>query len=360
MPERRTDPATCAMPKMNLPFQPPIAPMEAKSVAELPDGGGWQYEPKWDGFRAIGFRSGQDVYLSSRKELPFSRYFPEVDAAVATLAEERFVIDGEIVVFTPDGKGLDFDSLQLRLHPAESRVRRLMKEIPASFIAFDLLAVEDRDLRGEPFAKRRERLESVMEGAKPPLFLSPCTQEIAVAERWLDEFVVQGLDGVVAKRLDAAYRSGEREMRKVKRIRTADCVVLGFRWAKDLRDEAVGSLLLGLYQRDGELQQVGFTSGFTAAERRRLVGFLEPYRSGSSFEPPPGQHWFSRWNREKDLGYEQLRPELVAEVAFDQVTGHRIRHGARFVRWRPDKPAAACTWEQLEQPATVAVRDLLG
>ena len=347
------------MSRMNLPFQPPIAPMEAKSVAELPDGDGWQYEPKWDGFRAIGFRAEDDVYLSSRKELPFSRYFPEVAAALGTIDEVRFVVDGEIVVFTPDGKGLDFDSLQLRLHPAESRVRRLMNEIPASFIAFDLLALGDEDLRQRPFAERRAMLEKVMARAKPPLFLSPRSDDRATAERWLDEFVVQGLDGVVAKRLDAAYKSGEREMRKVKRIRTADCVVLGFRWAKDHHGEAVGSLLLGLYQPDGEIQQVGFTSGFTQAERRKLVDFLEPYRAGSSPEPPPGQQQFSRWNRDKDMSYEQLRPELVAEVAFDQVTGHRIRHGARFVRWRPDKAVASCTWEQLEQPATVAVREML-
>ncbi|HJP65207.1 MAG TPA: ATP-dependent DNA ligase [Actinomycetota bacterium] len=344
---------------MNLPFQPPIAPMEAKSVAELPNGDGWQYEPKWDGFRAIGFRDGEVVYLSSRKELPFSRYFPEVAAALTTLDQPRLVIDGEIVIFTPDGTGLDFDSLQLRLHPAESRVRRLMSEIPASFIAFDVLALDDRDLRTVPFGERRGLLEEVMASAAAPLHLSPATDDRAAAERWLDEFVVQGLDGVVAKRLDSVYRSGEREMRKVKRIRTADCVVLGFRWAKDQRDVAVGSLLLGLYQPDGELQQVGFTSGFKADERRRLVRFLEPYRAGASPEPPPGQHWFSRWNRDKDLSYEQLRPELVAEVAFDQVTGHRIRHGARFVRWRHDKPAEACTWEQLQQPITAGVREML-
>jgi ATP-dependent DNA ligase len=347
------------MPRMDLPFQPPIAPMEAKSVAALPGGDGWQYEPKWDGFRAIGFRAGDDVYLSSRKELPFSRYFPEVASSLTTLAEPKLILDGEIVIFTPDGKGLDFDALQLRLHPAESRVRRLMQETPASFIVFDLLALGDRDLRSAPFGERRELLEEVMAKASPPLYLSPRTDDVATAERWLDEFVVQGLDGVVAKRLDAVYRPAEREMRKVKRIRTADCVVLGFRWAKDHHAEAVGSLLLGLYQPDGELQQVGFTSGFTTAERRRLVGFLEPYRAGSSPEPPPGQHWFSRWNRDKDLSYEQLRPELVAEVAFDQVTGHRIRHGSRFVRWRPDKPASQCTWEQLQQPATAAVLEML-
>ena len=344
---------------MNLPFQPPIAPMEAKSVDGLPGGDGWQHEPKWDGFRAICFRDGPDVYISSRKELPFSRYFPEVGAAVGTLSEPRFVLDGEIVIFTPDGRGLDFDSLQLRLHPAASRVARLSRETPASFIGFDLLALGDRDLRPAPFSERRALLETVMAGAKPPLHLSPRTGDREVAERWLDEFVVEGLDGVVSKRLDSPYRSGEREMRKVKRIRTADCVVLGFRWAKDQQGEAVGSLLLGLYGPDGELHQVGFTSGFSRDERRALLATLEPHREGRSEGPPPGTSYFSRWNREKDMTYEVLRPELVVEVGFDQVTGHRIRHGSRFVRWRHDKPADQCTFEQLERPATADLERLL-
>jgi ATP-dependent DNA ligase len=333
--------------------------MEAKSVPSLPEGPGWQHEPKWDGFRSIAFRDPEGVYLSSRKELPFSRYFPEVAAAVGGLSEPRLVVDGEIVIFTPDGRGLDFDSLQLRLHPAASRVAKLSKEIPASFIAFDLLALGDRDLRAEPFAERRRLLEDVMDGARPPMHLSPRTDDRAVAERWLDEFVVQGLDGVVSKRLDAPYRSGEREMRKVKRERTADCVVIGFRWAKDFENEAVGSLLLGLYGPEGETHQVGFTSGFTREDRRRLVETLEPYRVGRSEGPPPGMSYFSRWNREKDMTYEILRPELVAEVAFDQVTGHRIRHGARFVRWRHDKPPESCTFDQLEQPVTADLGRLL-
>ncbi len=317
---------------MNLPFQPPLAPMEAKSVDGLPGDEGWQHEPKWDGFRAICFRDGPDVYISSRKELPFSRYFPEVGTAVGTLSEPRFVLDGEIVIFTPDGRGLDFDSLQLRLHPAASRVARLSRDTPASFVGFDLLSLGDRD---------------------------PCTRDREVAERWLDEFVVEGLDGVVSKRLDSPYRSGEREMRKVKRIRTADCVVIGFRWAKDQEGEAVGSLLLGLYGPDGELHQVGFTSGFSREERRALLATLEPHREGRSEGPPPGTSYFSRWNREKDMTYEVLRPELVAEVGFDQVTGHRIRHGSRFVRWRHDKPADQCTFEQLERPATADLERLL-
>ena len=344
---------------MNLPFQPPIAPMEAKHVAELPSGEEWQYEPKWDGFRAICFRDGADIYVSSRGELPFARYYPELVEAIGTLSTDRLVVDGEIVVFTPDGRGLDFDALQQRIHPAASRIARLSKETPASFVAFDLLALGDRDLRQEPLAARREALEGVMAKARPPLYLSPKSDDVAVARKWLESFTVQGLDGVVAKRLGAPYRSGEREMRKVKRERTADCVVIGWRWAKDLRGEAVGSLLLGLYGPSGELHQVGFTSGFTAQARRELVKELEPHRSGPTVEMPPGPEGRSRWARDKDLSFEPLKPELVVEVSFDQITSGRIRHGARFVRWRPDKPAAQCTDEQLEQASDVSVKGLL-
>jgi ATP-dependent DNA ligase len=333
--------------------------MEAKHVAALPSGDGWQYEPKWDGFRAIAFRDGGEVSLSSRKELPFNRYFPEVVEAIRTLREKRLVLDGEIVVFTADGKGLDFDALLQRIHPAESRVRRLAKETPASFIAFDLLALKDGDFRSRPLRDRRVGLEKVMQSGQPPLHLSPCTHDLRLATKWLESFVVQGLDGVVAKQFDSVYRSGEREMLKVKRERTADCIVLGFRWAKDLKGEAVGSLLLGLYGPEGEPLQVGFTSGFTQAARRELVKKLRPYREGTSAEPPPGQMPMSRWAHGKDLSYEKLRPELVVEVAFDQVTGHRIRHGSRFVRWRPDKPPEQCTFEQLVQPANIDLRKLL-
>jgi len=344
---------------MNLPFQPPLAPMEARHVDALPSGPGWQYEPKWDGFRAICFRYRDDVYISSRKELPFNRYFPEIVAAAKSLPERRFVLDGEIVVFTSNGKGLDFDALLQRIHPAASRVARLAKETPASFIAFDLLARKTRDLRDQPLSKRRGELEAVTDGTSPPLYLSPGTEDVKTATKWLEAFVVQGLDGVVAKRLVAPYRSGEREMLKVKRERTADCVVLGFRWAKDLKGEAVGSLLLGLYGPGNELWQVGFTSGFTQQARRELVPFLKPFRDATSAEPPPGIAAMSRWSHDKDLSYEKLRPELVAEVAFDQVTGHRIRHGAKFVRWRPDKPASKCTFDQLTVPPNVDLRKLL-
>jgi ATP-dependent DNA ligase len=345
---------------MKLPFQPPITPMKAKHVAALPTGEGWQYEPKWDGFRALAFRDGKDIYLSSRGELPFARYFPEVMAALATIPTRRFVLDGEIVVFGADGKGLDFDALLQRIHPAASRVARLSRETPASFITFDLLATGSRDLRSRPFSERRSLLEGTMEGCEPPLYLSPCTGDPGLARRWLEAFVVPGLDGVVAKRLDAPYRAGEREMLKMKRERTADCVVVGFRWAKDQFGRAIGSLLLGLYGPEGELWQVGFSSGFTQQARRDLVTFLEPYREGKSAEPPPGIAMVSRWAREKDLSFEKLRPELVCEVAFDQVTGHRIRHGARFVRWRPDKPARECTFEELMLPSNVDLKRLLG
>ncbi len=353
---------------MDLPFDPPLAPMEAKVVPDVPSGEGWQYEPKWDGFRAIGFRAGDDVYISSRKELPFVRYFPEIADALTTLPAPRLVVDGELVVFTPDGKGLDFDVLSQRIHPAESRVRKLSKETPASFITFDLLALGDRDLRGEPLAERRARLEEVMTGCAPPLYLSPCSTDRDVAMSWLDTFVVAGLDGIVAKRSDSAYRSGEREMRKFKRERTADCVLIGWRWAKDLKGTAVGSLILGMVPTggygtaehpDSGLRQVGFTSGFTAQQRRDLVPLLEEHRAGPTVEIPNSPEFRSRWNADRDLSFEPLKPELVVEVSFDQVTAGRIRHGARFLRWRPDKPAAQCTDDQLAPVTAADIRDLV-
>jgi ATP-dependent DNA ligase len=344
---------------MHLPFDPPLEPMLAKASDGLPDGEGWLYEPKWDGFRAICFRAGDDVFISSRKELPFARYFPEIVTALRTLPEPRVILDGELVVFSPDGRSILFDTLQTRLHPAESRVRRLSAEIPASFVAFDLLGIGDRDLREAPLSERRMLLEEVMARAEPPLHLSPCTGDPAVARSWLDRFAVAGLDGVVAKRRDGAYRSGEREMRKIKRLRTADCVVIGWRWAKDQRGTAVGSLLLGLYSPEGDLPQVGFVSGFDAKTRRDLVAILEEHRSGPTIEVPTSPEYRSRWNADKDLSFEPLTPDLVAEVSFDQVTGDRIRHGARFLRWRPDKPASACTFEQLHEAGDFDVTDLL-
>ncbi len=345
---------------MDLPFDPPIAPMEAKTVGDVPVGDGWQYEPKWDGFRAICFRADGEVAISSRKELPFARYFPEIVDALTTLAEPRVILDGELVRFSEDGRSLEFDVLQMRLHPAESRVRKLAAEVPASFVAFDLLALGGRDLRGEPLVDRRELLEGVMADAAPPLYLSPSTRDPEIARSWLDRFAVAGLDGVVAKRLDSRYRPGEREMRKIKRLRTADCVVIGWRWAKDQHGTAVGSILLGLYSPNGDLPQVGFVSGFDTKARRDLVPLLEGHRSGPTVEVPTSPEYRSRWNADKDLSFEPLKPELVAEVSFDQVTGDRIRHGARFVRWREDKPASACTFDQLREAGDFDVTDLLG
>ena len=344
---------------MNLPFAPPLTPMEAKHIDALPTGDGWQFEPKWDGFRAILFRDGSEVFIGSRNALPFVRYFPELVDAVQTLDAARVVLDGEIVAFTPDGTGLDFDVLSQRIHPAASRVERLSKETPASFIAFDLLAEDDRDYRDVPIEERRVALEVVMAKAAPPLDLSPASRDRAEAETWLEEYVIAGLDGVVAKRLDSVYRPGEREMRKVKKDRTADTVLIGWRWAKGARGAAVGSLLLGLYQPDGELAQVGFTSGFSQSERRALVPTLEEHRSGPTVEVPNTPEYRSRWNADKDLSFEPLRPELVAEVAFDQVTAGRIRHGAKFRRWRPDKPAGDCTWEQLQRVSTADLQEFL-
>jgi ATP-dependent DNA ligase len=333
--------------------------MEAKHVDDLPAGSGWQYEPKWDGFRGIFFRDHGEVFISSRKELPFVRYFPELVEAITTLDTPRLVVDGEIVVFTPDRTALDFDVLSQRIHPAASRVLRLSKETPASYIVFDLLALGDDDLRRQPLRDRRAGLEAVMEKAEPPLFLSPRTSDRDEATGWLEDYVIAGLDGVVAKGLDSVYRPGEREMRKVKKERTADCVLVGWRWAKDQRGVAVGSLLLGLYQENGELAQVGFTSGFSQADRRRLVPELEQHRSGPTVEVPNTPEFRSRWNADKDLSFEPLKPDLVVEVGFDQVTAGRIRHGARFKRWRPDKPASQCTWEQLVRTSNVDLETFL-
>jgi ATP-dependent DNA ligase len=333
--------------------------MKARVVDEIPREPGWHYEPKWDGFRALGFWDGREVYLSSRGEQPFSRYFPELVEALAEYKDHRFVVDGEIVIFKPDGRSLDFNALGQRIHPAASRVQRLRRETPASFFVFDLLALDGEDLRPAPLATRRAALERVFGHARPPLFLTPASQDFQVAQGWLDGFIVEGFDGVVGKRLDSIYRPDEREMVKIKRQRTIDCVVFGFRWAKDQRGVAVGSLLLGLY--DGEhLVPVGFSSGFTQKVRRELVPLLEEHRSGPTQQAPPGHNGASRWGPDRDASFEPLKPELVCEVGFDQVTGHRIRHGARFLRWRPDKPPGECRVEGVLASSGVSVGELLG
>ncbi|HET9949629.1 MAG TPA: ATP-dependent DNA ligase [Longimicrobiales bacterium] len=336
------------------PIEPPVAPMLAKLTEKLPAGEGWLYEPKWDGFRAIVFRDGSDVYIQSRDLKPFDRYFPELHDALVERLPAGCVLDGEIVVMTPGG--LDFDALQMRIHPAASRVEKLAREIPASFVAFDVLAAEGRDLRGAPQAQRRAVLESLLRGVGPPVWLTPLTRDRDVAEEWLDTFEGAGLDGVIAKPAGAPYQPGKRAMLKIKHVRTADCVVGGFRWYKDHPD-AVGSLLLGLYDDQGRLQHVGITSSFKMPERRKLAASLAPFRDGAHEGHPwtSGAHpggrvpgGPSRWSGGKDLSWEPLRPELVCEVKYDHMQSGRFRHATTFLRWRTDKRPEDCTYDQLE------------
>jgi ATP-dependent DNA ligase len=347
---------------VNLPFAPPLAPMLSGSADALPQGGGWQFEPKWDGFRTIVFRDGDEILLQSRDEKPMNRYFPELLAPLAASLPPRCVVDGEIVIVGPDG--LDFEALLLRIHPAASRVKLLAAESPSSFVAWDLLALGDEDLRETPLGVRRERLEKALAHAAPPVHLTPATRDRALAEDWFQRFEGAGLDGVMAKRLDAPYRAGERTMIKVKHARTADCVVAGFRWHKNGPGTMIGSLLLGLYDDDGTLHHVGVTAAFSNAVRKQLVQELAPLRE-RALENHPWRDWAeaeqeaaakgqrmpgatSRWNRGKDLSWEPLRPERVCEVAYDHMQGTRFRHAAHFVRWRPDKRPQECRYDQLE------------
>ncbi|HEY3246830.1 MAG TPA: ATP-dependent DNA ligase [bacterium] len=337
---------------------PPIEPMLAKLADALPAGGDFLFEPKWDGFRAIVFRSATDVYIQSRVLRPLDRYFPELHGAFLEQLPAGCVIDGEIVIRTPHG--LDFDALQLRLHPAASRVSKLAKDTPASFVAFDVLAADGRDRMSTPQAGRRALLERLLTGVKPPLHLTPVTRDRTVAAKWLKQFEGAGLDGVVAKPLDVPYQPGKRAMIKVKHARTADCVVAGFRWYRAGKD-AVGSLLLGLYDGRGMLQHVGVTSSFTMEMRKQLVKDLAPLRkdalknhpwrawaevdAGEVGRMPGGQ---SRWSAGKDLSWEPLRIERVCEVKYDHLQGDRFRHAATFLRWRPDKRPRDCRYDQLE------------
>ena len=339
---------------MTLPFAPPLAPMLSASAAGLPTGGGWLFEPKWDGFRTIVFRDGDEITLQSRDEKPMNRYFPELIEPLKAGLPERCVVDGEIVI--AGNRGLDFEALLLRIHPAASRVKLLAAETPASFVVWDLLAIGDEDLREVPLETRRARLEEVV---KPPVHLSPSTRDREVAEDWFGRFEGAGLDGVMAKRLDSTYQPGERTMIKVKHSRTADCVVAGFRWHKNGPGTMVGSLLLGLYDDNGKLHHVGVTSAFTNKVRKELVDELAPLRENAR-ETHPWREWAdwegeqrmpgasSRWNRGKDLSWEPLRPERVCEVAYDHMQGSRFRHAARFVRWRFDKAPRECRYDQLE------------
>ncbi len=350
---------------MQLPVMPPVSPMLAKSVDRIPDVG--HYEPKWDGFRSIIFRDGDEVEIGSRNERPMTRYFPEVVLALKANLPDRCVVDGEIVIAT--GGGLDFEALLQRVHPAASRVKLLSEQTPASFVAFDLLAVGDEDLRGRPFEQRRARLVQVLSGAKPPVFVTPATDDLAVAEQWFELFEGAGLDGVVAKPVNGTYLPDKRVMFKIKHARTADCVVAGYRVHKS-GPGLVGSLLLGLYTDDGSLASVGVVGAFPMARRQQLFEELAPLVTGFEGHPwawaeqeagnrTPREGEGSRWNQGKDLSFVPLRPERVVEVKYDHMEGRRFRHTAQFSRWRPDREPRSCTYAQLEQPVQFALNDIV-
>jgi ATP-dependent DNA ligase len=341
---------------------PPILPMLAKRVDELPMGGSWLFEPKWDGFRALVFRDGDEILIQSRDGKPLNRYFPELLEPIKSELPGRCVLDGEIVIVKK--AGLDFDALQLRLHPAASRVKLLSQQIPSSVVFFDLLSEGNRDLRGEPFQSRRQELESLLSSAAPPVHLTPATYDSSVASDWFRRFEGAGLDGVMAKPISGAYEPNKRVMLKVKHERDCDCVVAGFRWYKKGERTEVGSLLLGLFDDSGALQHVGVCASFTQEKRLELAEYLASYRQDAlanhpwkqwaEHEPatdevghrmPGGQ---SRWSQGKDLSWEPLRPELVVEVAYEHMQGNRFRHMAHFRRWRTDKRPSDCTYAQLE------------
>lgn len=347
---------------MELPFQPPVLPALAKRVSDLPQGSEWIYEPKWDGFRALIFRSGGEVLIQSRDEKPLNRYFPELLDPLRAQLPEKCVLDGEVVI-AEDG-ALDFDALQLRIHPAASRVKMLSQQSPASVVFFDLLGHGDRDLRETPFWKRRAELEQVLTRTAPPIHITPATDDPAQARDWFSRFEGAGLDGVIAKQKEGVYIPDKRVWLKVKHERDCDCVVAGFRWYRKGDEDAVGSLLLGLYDDVGALQHVGVVGSFAMAKRKELVEFLEQYRENAAKNHPwagslpdssaegEGGHRLpggqSRWSQGKDLSWEPLRPELVAEVAYEHMQSGRFRHMAQFRRWRSDKKPEACTYQQLE------------
>jgi ATP-dependent DNA ligase len=354
---------------VRLPVMPPVRPMLAKAVYDVPRDPGLRYEPKWDGFRCVVFRDGDDVELGSRNDRPLTRYFPEMPPALRAALPERCVVDGELVVVT--GDGLDFDALQQRIHPAVSRIDRLAAETPASFVAFDLIALGDRDLSDEPFSERRRLLEEILPADRAQVHLTPLTDDPDLAEDWFHRFEGAGFDGVVAKPGEAPYRQDHRAMWKVKHQRTADCVAAGFRWHKD--GEGIGSLLLGLYD-DGVLHNVGVATSFAAARRRQLVDEIAPLR-GIELADHPWGAWAdpdaheggtrmpgapSRWNATKDLSWEPLRPERVIEVRYENLQGGRFRHASRMVRWRDDKTPEQCTYEQLDVAAPAELKQLFG
>jgi ATP-dependent DNA ligase len=339
--------------------RPPVEPMLAQRVAAIPSGEGWLYEPKWDGFRALVFFDGTSVYLQSRDRRPFNRYFPELVEALPGVLPGPLVLDGEIVI--AGERGLDFEALLQRIHPAESRVRMLARETPASFVAFDLLAEGEEPLLDAPLEERRARLERAVR-SEPPLAVTPATRDAVQARDWFERFEGAGLDGVIAKRLDEPYRPGVRGWQKIKHLREADCVVGGLRWAKGKEERAVGSLLLGLYDEAGVLHYVGHTSSFTGRVREELAEQLTAFATedeGAGFgrgRTPGGP---SRW-RGEGAPWVRLRPELVCEVLFDYLQGDRFRHGTTFHRWRPDKAPEECTYERLETPVPAELREVFG
>ncbi len=351
---------------MTLPFGPPIKPMLAKPVAGIPTAAGLLYEPKWDGFRCLAFVDGDDVRLQSRDTRDLGRYFPEVVAMLAEQLDRPCVLDGEVVIAR--GDRLDFEALLARIHPAQSRVRLLAEETPAAYVAFDALAVDGQDLRQQPFADRRARLELLLADAGPPLFLTPATPDADLAQQWFEVFEGAGLDGVIAKPLDGTYTENQRTLMKIKHSRTADCVVAGYRMHKS--GDGVGSLLLGLFDSDAKLQFVGVASSFTASRRAELADELQPllldptedhpwgdWADPASADRKPGAQ--SRWNSGKDLSWSPLRPELVAEVAYDHMQGTRFRHTTRLVRFRPDRDPDSCTYEQLQRPQRFDLAEVL-
>ena len=353
-------------------LEPPLEPMLAKLTDALPEGEGWLFEPKWDGFRALVFRDGEKVYLQSRDLKPLDRYFPKLAAPLRAALPPRVVLDGEIVIAGP--RGLDFDALQLRLHPAASRVAKLAAATPSAFVAFDLLAEGEDDLRPRPQSERRARLEKALGGTSGTVLLTPCTRDRGLAAQWFHRFEGAGLDGVIAKHESLTYQPGKRAMVKVKHARTADCVAAGFRWHKNGPGTLIGSLLLGLYDGEGTLHHVGVTSSFTMGARKALAQELEPLRAGAldghpwkawaqwsqdgAFQRMPGGQ--SRWSQGKDLSWEPLRIERVCEVKYDHLQGDRFRHAATFVRWRPDKPPADCRYDQLEVTPPAELAEIFG
>ncbi len=354
-------------PPLDLPFQPPLPPMLAKAARGLPRGDGWIYEPKWDGFRVLVFRDGAELYLQSRGKKPLLRYFPELRAPLMEALPTRCVVDGELVI-AQNGE-LDFDALQMRLHPARKRIDLLAEQTPAQVVLFDLLALGEEDLRDTPFVQRREMLEQILDGVTPPIHLTPATTDRDIAEDWFERFEGAGLDGVIAKGMADAYQPGKRKMVKIKHERTVDCVVAGFRWHKHGPGELVGSLILALFQDDGRMQQIGVAASFSKAKRVELLGLLQPWRE-NALVGHPWAEWMSaehaerrpgvqsRWSSGKDLTWQPLRLGLVAEVGYNHFDGGRLRHPAHFKRWRHDKPHTECTYAQVEVAAPMEIQEI--